>query len=162
VLTTNGASPLCYDQIGPMDRLPIRRLSDQRRRGIPTLQACILGIEVENEIKRPIFVDIFKSSPHGTRFSAGFPKADSCRVHRRGIQPGRRQDGHRDYLDSVGISGNVDPIRELAGLDVEVGNISAIWITEVAFAKIANSGNQINRDKLLTSFNINHVHRSIF
>src|ERR671915_1446111 len=90
-------TPHCLDGIGPFDCLPAQGLTCKGGGSISTLDACVLGIELKDEIGVSISIDILQGRLHRSSLSTGCAKEDCIWVYGGGIKGASRQDGHRDH-----------------------------------------------------------------
>jgi hypothetical protein len=79
------------------------------------LNACVLGVEVEEQIGLPVPIDIFHRNQYGSSLGSRGTKAGSSRIDGRGIESVCRQDGHGDFPFALGIDGG----GVAAGFDVD-------------------------------------------
>src|SRR5438093_6961617 len=103
------------DGIRSLERLPANGLSGEGGRSLPAPNARIPGLEAEEHVRGPVFVDILQGILDRSRLDPSGAKADRGRVDGGGIKGGRCKDGHLDVLSAF----RVDAVREFAGTDVE-------------------------------------------
>jgi hypothetical protein len=105
----------CLNGISPFNRLPAECLSDAGGGGISTLDACVLGLEMEKEVGLAITIGILDVASSVHFFCVG-AKLHTQGVEGDSIQGVRCQDGYGD--DAFPF--RVDVVPKVAGLEINV------------------------------------------